>query len=100
MQPELFSTLEQLLLQPWLQQPLVLLVVIILSNLLPLPASYQPLVLFRILAKRLANRVNKADYPAAQLQLSGSLGALLAISPWLVLAWAFTLLSQDRKSVV
>lgn len=94
MQPELFSTLEQLLLQPWLQQPLVLLVVIILSNLLPLPASYQPLVLFRILAKRLANRVNKADYPAAQLQLSGSLGALLAISPWLVLAWAFTLLSQ------
>lgn len=97
MQPELLAaldTLQQLLLHPWLQQPLLLWLVIVLSSLLPLPASYQPLVLFRILALRLANRVNKAAYPAAQLKLSGSLAAVIAITPWLLLAWAFTLLSQ------
>ena len=94
MQTELIPTLVQLLQSPWLQQPLVLLLVIILSNLLPLPASYQPLVLFRILAKRMADRVNKRGYHQAQLQLSGSLATLVAISPWLILAWAFTLLSQ------
>lgn len=94
MSPELLTTLQQLLQNPWLQQPVVLLTVMILSTVLPLPASYQPLVLFRILAKRLAGRVNKAGYPKAQLQLSGCLASLIAIAPWLVLAFAFTLLSQ------
>ncbi|OBP15920.1 hypothetical protein A5320_00290 [Rheinheimera sp. SA_1] len=97
MQPETLAplyTLQQLLQHPWLQQPLLLWLVIVLSSLLPLPASYQPLVLFRILASRLASRVNKTAYPSAQLKLSGSLAAVIAIAPWLLLAWAFTLLSQ------
>jgi len=94
LQPETIATLQQLLHNPWLQQPLLLLIVVVLSSLLPLPASYQPLVLFRILAVRLASKVNKANYPAAQLQLSGSLAAVIAIGPWLLLAWAFALLSQ------
>ncbi|RVU37362.1 hypothetical protein EOE67_10795 [Rheinheimera riviphila] len=97
MQPEMLATLhtvQQLLQHPWLQQPLLLWLVIVLSSLLPLPAGYQPLVLFRILALRLAKRVNKTTYPAAQLKLSGSLAAIIAITPWLILAWAFTLLSQ------
>lgn len=94
MQPETIATIQQLLQQPWLQQPLLLLIVVLLSSLLPLPASYQPLVLFRILALGLAKRVNKIDYPSTQLKLSGSLAAVIAIAPWLVLAWAFTLLSQ------
>jgi len=94
LQPETIATLQQLLHNPWLQQPLLLLIVVVLSSLLPLPASYQPLVLLRILAVRLASKVNKANYPAAQLQLSGSLAAVIAIGPWLMLAWAFALLSQ------
>jgi adenosylcobinamide-phosphate synthase len=94
LQPETLATLQQLLQPPWLQQPLLLLVVILLSRFLALPASYHPLVLFRILALRLAGRVNKTGYPATQLKLSGSLAMLIAIGPWLVLTWAFTLLSQ------
>lgn len=94
MQPETIDILQQLLQQPWLQQPLLLLVVVVFSSLLPLPASYQPLVLFRIFACQMARRVNKSAYPAAQLRLSGSLAAMVAIAPWLLLAWAFTLLSQ------
>ena len=91
---ETIAALQQLLQHPWLQQPLLLLLVVVLSSLLPLPASYQPLVLFRVLALRLAGRVNKTGYPSAQLQLSGTLAAIISIAPWLVLAWAFTLLSQ------
>lgn len=94
MSPETLVTLQQLLQPAWLQQPLLLLLVVLLSSLLPLPASYQPLVLFRILAVQLARRVNKTGYPPAQLTLSGTLAAIVAVAPWLVLAWAFTLLSQ------
>ena len=94
MQPELLFTIEQLLQNPWIAQPLLLLMVLLLSSLLPLPAVYQPLVLFRILAKQFAKRVNKAGYPSAQLKLSGSLATLLSVAPWLALAWAFTYLSQ------
>lgn len=94
MHSETLSILQQLLQPAWVQQPLLLLVVILLSRLLSLPASYQPLVLFRILAQRLAKRVNKTTYPATQLKLSGSLALVIAVMPWLALAWAFTLLSQ------
>ncbi|MBU1438967.1 MAG: cobalamin biosynthesis protein [Gammaproteobacteria bacterium] len=94
MQPETIATFQQLIQQPWLQQPLLVLLVAVVSSVLPLPASYQPLVLFRLLAVRLATRVNKASYPSAQLNLSGSLAAMIAVVPWLILAWAFTLLSQ------
>lgn len=94
MLPETMATLQLMLEQPWLQQPLLVLLVVVLSSVLPLPASYQPLLLFRLLAVRLAARVNKTAYPSAQLKISGTLAAGIAIVPWLILAWAFTLLSQ------
>lgn len=94
MLPESITLLGQLLQPAWLQQPLLLLAVVLLSSILPLPASYQPLVLFRILTAQLARRVNKSGYPPAQLKLSGTLAAIIAVAPWLVLAWAFTQLSQ------
>lgn len=84
----------QLLQHPMLQQPLLALLMIVLSTLLPLPASYQPLQLFRVVAVAMAKKVNKPAYSAKQLQLSGSLAMLLLLLPILALATAFAQLSQ------
>ncbi len=84
----------ELLQHPMLQQPLLALLMILLSTLLPLPASYQPLQLFRLVAVAMAKKVNKPAYSAGQLLLSGSLALLLLWLPVLALASAFAQLSQ------
>ncbi len=79
----------QLLQQPMLQQPLLALLMIVLSSVLPLPASYQPLQLFRVVAVAMAKKVNKPAYSAKQLLLSGNLAMLLLLPPILALASGF-----------
>lgn len=88
--PEFLTVLQQ----PLLQQPLLALLMIALSAIFPLPASYQPLQVVRQAAIGLANRVNKPGYGKQQLFISGSLAMLVLVLPLLALAAAFASLSE------
>lgn len=92
--PTQMSAWLELLQQPMLQQPLLALLMMLLSALLPLPASYQPLQLFRLVAIAMVNKVNKAGDSTAQQLLSGCLALLLLLLPVLALASAFAELSE------
>jgi adenosylcobinamide-phosphate synthase len=84
----------ELLQQPWLQLPLLALLIILLSTFMPLPPSYQPLQLFRLMAAAMANKVNKTADGVGQQLLSGSLALLLLLLPIWALVSAFAELSE------
>ncbi len=78
----------------WLNPPLLLLVVLA-SVLMPLPAAYHPLTFYRYLAFSLAQKVNPDPLRASrQLYISGSLAVLVATVPVLALSYSLYQFSE------
>ena len=78
----------------WLNPPL-LLVVVLLSTLLPIPAAYHPLTLYRYFAFALGEKVNPdPSRPRQQLYISGALATVLATLPILALCYSLYLFSE------
>lgn len=75
--------------------PLVLLIVVITSRLIPLSEAYHPLTFFRFFAQQLANKVNPDLQRSSQQQLlSGSLAIVVALLPCLILVYALYQFSE------
>jgi len=69
--------------------PAILLLVLLATRFLPLPASYHPLTLFRYFALQLGNKVNPEPQRARQqLYISGSLALLVAWLPAMALLYS------------
>ncbi|MEH8016722.1 cobalamin biosynthesis protein [Rheinheimera muenzenbergensis] len=78
----------------WLN-PLLLLVVVLASVLLPLPAEYHPLTLYRYFARALGHKVNPdPNRPRQQLYISGTLALLVATVPLLALVYSLLQFSE------
>jgi len=83
----------------WLEQlwayPLVLLAVVLAARLLPLPAIYHPLTVFRFFAQQLGKKVNpEPDRPRQQLYISGTLALLVALLPTMALLYSLYQFSE------
>ena len=73
----------------------LLLAVLLVAKLLPLPATYHPLTLFRFFAKQLATKVNPDINRSIQQQtLSGSLAIVVTLCPVLIILFAFYQFSE------
>lgn len=83
----------QLLEQSSLQQPLLAMVVLLLSRFAPLPASYQPWFFIRALAVAIRKKVAKPTNGKQQQILAGTLAMLVMLVPFTVLLIAFDELS-------
>ncbi len=57
---------------------------LLFHHILPIPHSTHPITLWRLMAKQLANKVNR-HHSYSQSTLSGSLAILLMVVPWLVI---------------
>jgi adenosylcobinamide-phosphate synthase len=75
--------------------PLLLLVVVLATRLLPLPGNYHPLTVFRFFAQQLAIKVNPdPERPRQQLYISGSLALLVAWLPPMALLYSLYQFSE------
>lgn len=83
-----------LLQTPVFEPGVLLLLTLLLARYAALPLQYQPWPLLRVLAERLACKVNKVSDSPAQQRLAGILALLLVILPLLTLAWTFRHLSE------
>jgi adenosylcobinamide-phosphate synthase len=83
----------QLFEQSAFQQPLLALVVLLLSRFAPLPASYQPWFFIRAIANAIRNKVAKPNNDRQQQFLAGTLSVLVLLVPFVVLLIAFDELS-------
>lgn len=79
---------------PMLQSLILMILVVLASTWLPLPKSYQPLLIFRSIATAVANKVNKPTQMSGQQLLSGCLAIVVLVTPVLLLAVAFAELSS------
>lgn len=75
--------------------PAILLLVVLATWLLPMPAAYHPLTLFRYFAQQLAAKVNPDPRRSRQqLYISGSLALLVAWLPAMALLYSLYLFSE------
>lgn len=75
--------------------PAILLLVVLAGRLLPMPAAYHPLTLFRYFAQQLAAKVNPdPGRPRQQLYISGSLALLVAWLPAMALLYSLYQFSE------
>lgn len=75
--------------------PAILLLVVLMSRLIPMPAAYHPLMLFRYFAQQLAAKVNPdPGRPRQQLYISGSLALLVAWLPAMALLYSLYQFSE------
>lgn len=86
-----WSALQQ---TPVFEPGVLLLLTLLLARYAALPLQYQPWPLLRVLAERVAAKVNKASDSPAQQRLAGILAVLLVVVPLLTLAWTFRHLSE------
>ncbi len=86
-----WSALQQ---TPVFEPGVLLLLTLLLARYAALPLQYQPWPLLRVLAERVAGKVNKASDSKAQQRLAGILALLLLVVPLLTLAWTFRHLSE------
>lgn len=87
------AELWQLLEHSDLQQPLLAIVVLILSRFAPIPASYRPWFFFKTIAQAISHKVAKPENGAQQQYLAGALAFLVFMVPFSVLLLAFDELS-------
>lgn len=83
----------QLLAHSDLQQPLLAIVVLMLSRFAPIPASYRPWFFFKTIAQAISQKVAKPDNGAQQQYLAGVLALLVFMVPFSMLLLAFDELS-------
>ncbi len=83
----------QLLAHSDLQQPLLAIVVLMLSRFAPIPASYRPWFFFKTIAQAISQKVAKPDNGAQQQYLAGILALLVFMVPFSMLLLAFDELS-------
>lgn len=75
--------------------PAILLLIVLATRLIPMPAAYHPLTLFRYFAQQLAAKVNPdPGRPRQQLYISGSLALLVAWLPAMALLYSLYLFSE------
>ncbi|GAA0557738.1 cobalamin biosynthesis family protein [Rheinheimera aquimaris] len=75
--------------------PAILLLVVLAARLIPMPAAYHPLMLFRYFAQQLAAKVNPdPERPRQQLYISGSLALLVAWLPAMALLYSLYQFSE------
>ena len=83
----------------WLQElwlnPPVLLGIALLGSVLPIPAAYHPLTLYRCFGRALGQKVNPdPTRPRQQLFISGSLALLIATLPLLAIVYGLQQFSE------
>lgn len=86
--------LAELFFHPQLQAVWLLLVVVMIEKLWRWPAKYHPLSFFRLLASRMAAKVNPKGHSIGQQRLSGSLGPIVVLAPILVCIELFIYLTE------
>ncbi len=79
---------------PVFEPGVLLLLTLLLARYAALPLQYQPWPLLRLLAERVAGKVNKAADSPAQQRLAGILALLVVVLPLLTLAWTLRHLSE------
>uniref|UniRef100_A0A486XS46 Adenosylcobinamide-phosphate synthase n=1 Tax=Rheinheimera sp. BAL341 TaxID=1708203 RepID=A0A486XS46_9GAMM len=76
-------------------EPILLLVVVLLSQLLVLPSAYHPLTLFRFYARQLGRKVHPdPNRPENQQRLSGGLAVIVALLPPAIVSVALYMISE------
>lgn len=86
--------LAELFFDPQLQTVWLLLIVAWIEKLWRWPARYHPLSFFRLLATRLAAKVNPSGHSIGQQRLSGSLAPIVVLTPILVCIGLFIYLAE------
>ncbi|WP_102797309.1 cobalamin biosynthesis protein CobD/CbiB [Bowmanella denitrificans] len=84
----------ELFLHPLVQPIWLLLLVVILEKLWIWPVRYHPLSFFRLLASRMAKKVNPRGHSKGQQMLSGTLAPLVLLAPILVCIGLFIYLAE------
>ncbi|GAB3011954.1 cobalamin biosynthesis protein CobD/CbiB [Bowmanella dokdonensis] len=85
---------EKLFLHPALQPALIILAVWVVEKLWVWPDKYHPLSFFRLLALRMAEKVNPLDHSPGQQKLSGTLAPLVLLTPILICIGLFIGLAE------
>lgn len=84
----------EILLAPQLQPIWVLLVTVLIERLWAWPDRYHPLGFIRLLAKRMASKVNPKDNSAVQQKISGTLAPAVLLLPTIVILILFIQLAE------
>lgn len=80
--------------EPLLQPLWVVLLVVLIERLWLWPVAYHPLSFFRLLASRMADKVNRRDADPYQQRLSGTLAPLVLLIPILICIGLFIMLAE------
>ncbi|GGD50558.1 cobalamin biosynthesis protein CobD/CbiB [Lacimicrobium alkaliphilum] len=87
--------ISNLFLEPLLQPVWLVLLVILIERLWLWPVAYHPLSFFRLLASRMADKVNRRDTDAIdQQRISGTLAPLVLLAPILISIGLFINLAE------
>lgn len=70
---------------PWLTNLFIASLVILLERVLAIPRKAHPLSFMQILARKMADKVCRANNPAAQQRIAGLLAPAVMIIPWLII---------------
>lgn len=77
------------MLSPFTLDVLLMILVIVVKMILTAVSPHQPMRLFNLYCKRLADKVNKPSNSANQQQLAGVLALVISVTPILIITWLF-----------